>query len=521
MTEFDKYCGCSKPVLNGCPSQTDLGCTYYTGDKLDPLNIDKGTNGNSIIKIINDYIKNVLERLEVPPTRISNIGNKVGIYKDLSDQFIHEFKSLSGIEGIIINNTNDYIEISVDTEWLLDNIMLLFNNQDFKNFFVEYNKNVFETNIWKVFLESYLQTMFSTINFQQFFAEYISNLMTSNKIDICNIIGGCNIDCNCTDTHLPTLSSNITYTINNRSPINLLQTDFTNIYSDELNHLPVNIKIKGGNYDNVLYNGSPITTNMLIPISNANMITFTGKNIDTSYTQLFEFSIVNNNNEETITRNVVLNVLQKADTYADCIKLGTGVNYSDSIIKDYVYTGQSSKTIKVVNNCSTSFVLNAQTIFSEAAEGSNFVASIGSTTIPGNTTVDVPVYYNGSYKGSSLSLNYTITINGTTANYTINVIIPDVAPVTQDSIIELSNRENKIISSADLIYSDLNGDPITNVRFIGGTSRLFTDLGYTTQYISGTELPINFILYFKAPDQDAVATYQVQYNVKANGVWSS
>ena len=407
MTEFDKYCGCSKPVLNGCPSQTDLGCTYYTGDKLDPLNIDKGTNGNSIIKIINDYIKNVLERLEVPPTRISNIGNKVGIYKDLSDQFIHEFKSLSGIEGIIINSTNDYVEISVDTEWLLDNIILLFNNQTFKDFFIEYNKDVFETNIWKVFLESYLQTMFSTINFQQFFAEYISNLMTSNKIDICDIIGSCNIDCNC------------------------------------------------------------------------------------------------------------------ADTYADCIKLGTGVNYSDSIIKDYVYTGQSSKTIKVVNNCSTSFVLNAQTIFSEAAEGSNFVASIGSTTIPGNTTVDVPVYYNGSYKGSLLSLNYTITINGTTANYNLNIIIPDVTPVTQDSTIELSNRENTIVSSADLIYSDSNGDQITNVRFIGDTSRLFTDLGYTTQYISGTELPITFMLYYKAPDQDPLYSYQVQYNVKANGVWSS
>ena len=407
MTEFDKYCGCSKPVLNGCPSQTDLGCTYYTGDKLDPLNIDKGTNGNSIIKIINDYIKNVLERLEVPPTRISNIGNKVGIYKDLSDQFIHEFKSLSGIEGIIINSTNDYIEISVDTEWLLDNIILLFNNQTFKDFFVEYNKNLFETNTWKVFLESYLQTMFSTVNFQQFFAEYISNLMTSNKIDICNIIRSCNIDCNC------------------------------------------------------------------------------------------------------------------ADTYADCIKLGTGVNYSDSIIKDYVYTGQSSKTIKVVNNCSTSFVLNSQTLFSESTEGSNFVASIGSTTIPGNTTVDVPVYYNGSYKGSLLSLNYTITINGTTANYNLNVIIPDVAPVTQDSTIELSNRENTIVSSADLIYSDSNGDQITNVRFIGDTSKLFTDSGYTIQYISGTELPITFMLYYKAPDQDPLYSYQIQYNVKANGVWSS
>ena len=504
MTEFDKYCGCSKPVLNGCHSQTDLGCVYYTGDKLDPLNIDKGTNGNSIIKIINDYIKNVLERLEVPPTRISNIGNKVGLYKDLSDQFIHEFKSLSGIEGIIINSTNDYIEISVDTEWLLDNIILLFNNQTFK-----------------VFLESYLQTMFSTVNFQQFFAEYISNLMTSNKIDICNIIGSCNIDCNCVDTHSPTLSSNITYTIGNRSSVNLLQTDFTNIYSDELNHLPVNIKIKEGNYNNVLYNGSPITTGMLIPISNANMITITGENIDTSYTQQFGFSIVNDNNEETQVRYVVLNVSQKADTYADCIELGTGINYSDSIIKDYVYTGQSSKTIKVVNNCNTSFVLNSQTLFSESTIGSNFVASIGSTTIPGNTTVDVPVYYNGSYKGSSISLNYAITINGTTANYTINVIIPDVAPVTQDSTIELSNRENKIISSTDLIYSDANGDPITSVRFIGDTSRLFTDSGHTVQYVSGTELPITFVLYYKAPDQDPLYSYQIQYNVKANGVWSS
>ena len=498
MTEFDKYCGCSKPVLNGCPSQTDLGCTYYTGDKLDPLNIDKGTNGNSIIKIINDYIKNVLEKLEVPPTRISNIGNKVGIYKDLSDQFIHEFKSLSGIEGIIINSTNDYIEISVDTDWLLDNIILLFNNQTFK-----------------VFLESYLQTMFSTVNFQQFFAEYISNLMTSNKIDICNIIKSCE------DTHSPTLSSNITYTIGNRSSVNLLQTDFTNIYSDELNHLPVNIKIKEGNYNNVLYNGSPITTGMLIPISNANMITFTGENIDTSYTQQFGFSIINDNNEETSARNVVLNVLQKEDTYADCIELGTGVNYSDSIIKDYVYTGQSSKTIKVVNNCSTSFILNSQTLFSESTVGSNFVASIGSTTIPGNTTVDVPVYYNGSYKGDLLSLNYVITINGTTANYNINVIIPDVAPVTQDNTINLANRTNTTVTSSNLIYSDPNSDPVTNVRFFGDVSKLYTDSGLTTQYVVNTELPINFTLYFKAPDQDAAATYQVQYNVKANGVWSS
>ena len=521
MDELDKYCGCNKPVIVGCENQVDLECVYYTGDKLDPLNINSGANGNSILKIINDYIKNVLENLEVPETHIANIGNKIGVYKSLSASFIHEFKTLSGIDGIVIENKGDYIEFSVDTEWLLDNIIILFENQTFKDFFINYNKDIFNTDIWKVFFEQYIKTMFSTLGFQDFFADYITNLMTSSKIDVCNIIQTCTIDCNCEDTHSPTLSSNITYTIGNRSSVNLLQTDFTNIYSDELNHLPVNIKIKEGNYNNVLYNGSPITTGMLIPISNANMITFAGEKIDTSYTQQFGFSIVNNNNEETSVRYIVLNVLQKEDTYADCIELGTGVNYSDSIIKDYVYTGQSQKTIKVVNNCSTSFVLNSQTLFSELAGGSNFVASIGSTTIPGNTTVDVPVYYNGSYKGSLLSLNYTITINGTTANYNLNVIIPDVAPVTQDSTIKLSNRENKIISSTDLIYSDSNGDPITNVRFFGDVSKLYTDSGFTTQYVANTELPIGFTLYFKAPDQDASASYQVSYNVKANGVWSS
>ena len=297
MTEFDKYCGCSKPVLNGCPSQTDLGCTYYTGDKLDPLNIDKGTNGNSIIKIINDYIKNVLERLEVPPTRISNIGNKVGIYKDLSDQFIHEFKSLSGIEGIIINSTNDYIEISVDTEWLLDNIILLFNNQTFKDFFVEYNKNVFETNIWKVFLESYLQTMFSTINFQQFFANYIKNLFITGQIDICSLIANCNGTP--TDTP-PIMNGDIVYNVPNRAvnfPIS--QSDFQSKYYDANGDTFTSIKITGGNLTNLTKTISGVTTplavNDIISVANISNIKFNGANQDPSYTQTVTYVAIASN----------------------------------------------------------------------------------------------------------------------------------------------------------------------------------------------------------------------------------
>ena len=49
MDELDKYCGCNKPVIVGCENQVDLECVYYTGDKLDPLNINSGANGNSIL----------------------------------------------------------------------------------------------------------------------------------------------------------------------------------------------------------------------------------------------------------------------------------------------------------------------------------------------------------------------------------------------------------------------------------------------------------------------------------------
>ena len=97
----------------------------------------------------------------------------------------------------------------------------------------------------------------------------------------------------------------------------------------------------------------------------------------------------------------------------------------------------------------------------------------------------------------------------------------DSPPVTQDNTINLANRTNTTVTSSNLIYSDPNSDPVTNVRFFGDVSKLYTDSGLTTQYVANTELPINFTLYFKAPDQDAAATYQVQYNVKANGVWSS
>lgn len=218
---------------------------------------------------------------------------------------------------------------------------------------------------------------------------------------------------------------------------------------------------------------------------------------------------------------LIINVAGIGETYETCVKLQPSTNYTDSIIRDTLYAGQSPKHITVVNTCETAFIVPAQNIFTDTNNGGNFIASISATTIQGNSTINIPVAYNGTYKGTNNNPVYNLSLNGSTATYTLTILTADSPPITQDNTINLANRVNATITSSNLIYSDPNSDPVTNVRFFGDVSKLYTDSGLTTPYVANTELPIGFALYFKAPDQDAAATYQVSYNVKANGVWSS
>lgn len=214
-------------------------------------------------------------------------------------------------------------------------------------------------------------------------------------------------------------------------------------------------------------------------------------------------------------------VAAKVDVFADCVKLKSGSTFVDSIYRGLNYTGQTPKTITVVNTCRTAFNLPAQTLFTFTENGSTFTATINQTQIPANQEVQIPVIYNGVYNGTENTLTPNITINGSSIQGTVNVLEQDRPPVTQDNTINLPNRTNKELRKTDLIYSDPNNDPITHVRFTGDVSKLFTDSGMTTNYVANTELPIDFVLYFKAPDQDDAHTYEVNYDVKANGVWSN
>ena len=310
MDELDKYCGCNKPVIVGCENQVDLECVYYTGDKLDPLNINSGANGNSILKIINDYIKNVLENLEVPETHIANIGNKIGIYKSLSTSFIHEFKTLSGIEGIVIENKGDYIELSVDNEWLLDNIIILFENQTFKDFFVNYLQdifnsslwttfisgylqNLFNSSLWTTFISGYLQNLFNSSLFNSYFSNYITNLIENGNIDICRLIEKCD------SSHNYYMNGNVEYNVpNGVVNFHLIAQDFIDKYYDELGHTLVSIKITSGNLQGLVKgNGQPLLINDVIPVNEINNVTFTANNQNSPYTLSIGFVGINSNNE--------------------------------------------------------------------------------------------------------------------------------------------------------------------------------------------------------------------------------
>lgn len=99
------------------------------------------------------------------------------------------------------------------------------------------------------------------------------------------------------------------------------------------------------------------------------------------------------------------------------------------------------------------------------------------------------------------------------------VVIPTVdnPPVTEDNTIVIKGQSEYILTKKDLLFSDKDGDVITNVRFSGDINSIYTDKNYTKKYVAYTELPIDFKLYLKLVEE---STFVLQYDVKSNNLWS-
>ena len=208
------------------------------------------------------------------------------------------------------------------------------------------------------------------------------------------------------------------------------------------------------------------------------------------------------------------------NTIGNCITVNNTSSYTDTIIKNQQYNNVSVKSIRVVNNCNKDFLLSGKTLFTQQDNlGSTFTASINATTISANATVDIPVYYNGVYKGTDISPVYTFTLNGYNITYNLNINIPDTLGDINDFTISFNNRQNYTFKVIDFTshYSDIDGDTISSVYFYGNVNNLrYNNIGY----VENTEIPISDIqagkVVFNAPNQDVLSSININYKIKDN-----
>ena len=220
---------------------------------------------------------------------------------------------------------------------------------------------------------------------------------------------------------------------------------------------------------------------------------------------------------KTIMKTLTLKI-KGIDTIGNCIKVVNTSTYTDTITKNQQYNNASVKSIRVVNNCNKEFLLSGKTLFTQQDNlGSTFTASINDTTISANATVDIPVYYNGVYKGTDISPVYTFTLNGYNITYNLNINIPDTLGDINDFTISLNNRQNYTFKVLDFTshYSDIDGDTISSVYFYGNVNNLrYNNIGY----VENTEIPISNIqagkVVFNAPNQDALSSINISYKIK-------
>ena len=200
-------------------------------------------------------------------------------------------------------------------------------------------------------------------------------------------------------------------------------------------------------------------------------------------------------------------VSAKTMTPVDCVRLTSNINYNDGIIQGFDYIDITQKTISITNVCSVPFDILGFDVLRDATNGSNFIASVKNFSIGANQTINIPVYYNGIYLGTNLSPNYQISINGNFAVYSLTVSVPQVnnPPIADDIILDLSNRENKVLDINLFLnhFSDIDGDTLAAVIIEGNTSNYRLN---GNPIISGTQIPRSAtesnVLVFNAPDTD-------------------
>ena len=480
-------CGCPEPIEKecGCVGGTrEFKCTIYTGEPLVNIDVNKGYDGDRVLEQIDKAVDQLWDTLDGVTDQIDSIGNGTPIYNGLSEDAIHEIKSLSVSEGIELSDEQGTITLSVKKAWL---------------------KKEFDKFIRESSTTDYLKEQFNNFLKQSGVLESIKDI----RANCCN---GQTPSYDTPDKCLTVAAGQQTVEGSIVKGKDTSAAMFPSVTFD------VSPACKGGfnvleteiiNEDGfVLYYPAtvvpPNSSTIVIPVKargayNGNL------------------GVIERQHKFKLDSNVFANFRVNVDTVEKCIKItgtdGNALNINSNITKG-VTVNQIIGTIRYTNECASEMEVPELVFIDE----DGIKVSVPHTVVPANTNKDASIVISGNYIGNKQQIvgrrdNNTVTVN-------VTIPAANQKPVAKPVTITLANRQNTEVKEVNLDWLDADRDALQAVRFIGDVSRLFTDTQRTVPYVAGTELPPTFTLYYKAPDQDAESTYTLNYDVKAGNEWS-
>lgn len=480
-------CGCPEPIEKecGCVGGTrEFKCTIYTGEPLVNIDVNKGYDGDRVLEQIDKSVGQVWDTLDGVTDQIDSIGNGTPIYNGLSEDAIHEIKSLSVSEGIELSDEQGTITLSVKKAWL---------------------KKEFDKFIRESSTTDYLKEQFNNFLKQSGVLESIKDIRANccngqapsyDTPDKCLTVaaGQQTVEGSIVkgkDTSAAMFPS-VTFDVSPacKGGFNVLETEIINEDGFVL-YYPATVV-------------PPNSSTIVIPVKargayNGNL------------------GVIERQHKFKLDSNVFANFRVNVDTVEKCIKItgtdGNALNINSNITKG-VTVNQIIGTIRYTNECASEMEVPELVFIDE----DGIKVSVPHTIVPANTNKDASIVISGNYIGNKQQIvgrrdNNTVTVN-------VTIPATNQKPVTKPVTITLANRQNTEVKEVNLYWLDADRDALQAVRFTGDVSRLFTDTQRTVPYVAGTELPPTFTLYYKAPDQDAESTYTLNYDVKAGNEWS-
>ena len=480
-------CGCQEPIEKecGCVGGTrEFKCTIYTGEPLVNIDVNKGYDGDRVLEQIDKSVWQVWDTLDGVTDQIDSIGNGTRIYNGLSEDAIHEIKSLSVSEGIELIDEQGTITLSVKKAWL---------------------KKEFDKFIRESSTTDYLKEQFNNFLKQSGVLESIKDIRDNccngqapsyDTPDKCltvaagqqTVEGSIVKGKDASAAMFPSVTFDVSPAC--KGGFNVLETEIINEDGFTL-YYPATVV-------------PPNSSTIVIPVKargayNGNL------------------GVIERQHKFKPDSNVFANFRVNVDTVEKCIKItgtdGNALNINSNITKG-VTVNQIIGTIRYTNECASEMEVPELVFIDE----DGIKVSVPHTVVPANTNKDASIVISGNYIGNKQQIvgrrdNNTVTVN-------VTIPAANQKPVTRPVTITLANRQNTEVKEVNLDWVDADRDALQAVRFTGDVSRLFTDTQRTVPYVAGTELSPTFTLYYKAPDQDAESTYTLNYDVKAGNEWS-